>query len=255
MFLAIDAHHILSNIEKHVLTDKEIKSYIYALVDYLDVGDYFKGVIIKSLVGRSLATYSFETLKIKMDTDFIKMVATKEYEQANLRKIIIAFTNLEILQAIYHEVTHVVHNYIAFGTNIPIGYLYRVDICALNELEISDEDYEKIHDLMTIEREANITSLENILLIIKKYIGNDNLFEYHLRKLQTFMLDGYEIKKEIISPMEVLYQNIYQLNIPSVANIDLYDQIKLGLPIEKKDIRTYRNNERYIILKKNNLQG
>ena len=139
MFLAIDAYHILSNIENHVLTDREIKLYMYALVNYLELNDYFKGLIIKSLEEKSLATYSFKTLKIKMDADFIRKVATREYEQANLRKLIIAFTNLEILQAIYHEVIHIVHNYMAFGTEIPIGFLYRVDICALNELNLSDD--------------------------------------------------------------------------------------------------------------------
>lgn len=255
MFLAIDAHHILSNIEEHVLIDKEIKAYIYALVNFLGLNSYFKGVIIKSLEEKALATYSFETFKIKMDSEFIKKMAISEYEHSDLRKTIIAFINLEILQAIYHEVTHIVHNYMAFGTEVSIGCLFRIDIFALNELNISDEEYEIIHDLMTIERDANITSLENILIIIKKYIKNSNLFEYYLRKLQTFMLEGYEIKKDIVSPMEVLYSDVYHLELPDVSNIDLYDRIKLGLPLAKKDVRTYKNNERYIILKKNNLQG
>lgn len=254
MILAIDFYHLLSNLEDHVLTDKEIKSYIYALVNYLELNDYFKGVIIKSLHEKSLATYSFLTLKIKMDTDFIKSVAVLEYEQANLRKLIAAFINLEILQVIYHEVTHIIHNYMAFESDVPIGYLYRVDICALNNLDISDDDYDKIHDLMVIEREANITSLENILIIIKKYIGNSKLFEYYLGKLQTFMLDGYDIKKSIISPMEILYNEVYHLEVPCVSNVDLYDKIKLGLPLKRNDIRTYTNNERNIILGKNNLQ-
>lgn len=255
MILAIDFYHILSNLEDHVLTDKEIKSYIYALVNYLELNDYFKGVIIKSLNEKSLATYSFETLKIKMDTDFIKRVAVSEYEYARLKKIIKAFINLEILQAIYHEVSHIIHNYIAFGSDVPIGYLYRVDICALNDLDISDDDYDKIHNLMIIERDANINSLENILIIIKRYIKRPELFEYYLSKLQSFMLVGYEIKKSIVSPMEILYDGVYHLEVPSISNIDLYDKIKLGLPLKKKDMRTFTNNERNIILGKNNLQG
>ncbi len=254
MFLAINANHILSNIENHIFTDKEVKSYIYALVNYLDLGDYFKGVIIKTLKDKNLATYNFDTLKIKIDTDFIRIFAVLEYEQTNLKKAIIAFSNLEILEAIYHEIVHIIHNYFAFGSMIPIGYLYRVDIWALNELDLDDEEYDKIHDLMTIERDANITSLENILFIIKKYIKNDNLFEYYLKKLQFLMLEGYDIKKDIISPMEILYNDVYNLDLPNISNIDLYDRIKLGLPLEKKDIRTFKNKEIYIILKKNNLQ-
>ena len=61
MFLAINANHILSNIENHIFTDKEVKSYIYALVNYLDLGDYFKGVIIKTLKDKNLATYNLMT--------------------------------------------------------------------------------------------------------------------------------------------------------------------------------------------------
>lgn len=167
MILAIDFYHILSNLESHILTDREIKSYVYALVNYLELNDYFKGVIIKSLEERTLATYNFQTLKVKIDADYIKKVAVLEYEHANLRKIIIAFTNLEILQAIYHEVSHIIHNYMAFGTEVPIGYLYRTDIGALNILDISDDEYDRIHGFMIIEREANINALENILIVIK----------------------------------------------------------------------------------------
>lgn len=251
----MDFGHIMSNIENHVFTDKEIKSYIYALINYLELNDFFRGVIINSPHIKGLATYSFKTLKIKIAKDYIEEVAVQEYEHSSLKKKIITFINLELLQAIYHEVAHVIHNYIAFNTDYPIRNLYYVDICALNNLDLSDEEYDKIHDLMIIEREANITSLENILIVIKRYLNSDTLFDYYLKKLQTFMLDGYIIDKEVISPMDVLYNEVYHLELPNVDNIDLYNRIKLGLPLKKKDLRTYINNERNIILSQNNLQG
>lgn len=255
MIFALNFMKLLTNINNHIYTELELKKYIYALIDYLEVKNYFRGVLFNNPNVKGLATYSFKTKKIKINYNLIINEAKKEYTNSGLQSKRITFINLELLQAIYHEVMHVIHNYMAFDSDYPIGYLYLVDIKALNETNISDEEYMQIHDLMLIEREANITSLENILIIIKKYIKDNKLFCYYLNKLRDFMLDGYQIDKEIISPMEYLYKEIYHLEVPHIGNIDLYDKIKLGIPINKNDLRTYMNKETYIILKKNNLQG
>lgn len=250
MIFAYDFKKLLTNIEKHIYSELEIKKYIYALVDYLEVNAYFRGVIFNSPNTKGLATYSFKSQKIKINYELILKEAISEYGNAKMSKKIIPFINLEILQVIYHEVMHIIHNYMAFDAEYPIGYLYLVDIASLNSLDINDEEYMRIHDLMVIEREANINSLENILIIIKKYLHDDKLFEYYLDKLRDFMLEGYQVDKEVISPMEYLYKEVYHLEVPIVSNIDLYDKIKLGLPISKNNLRTYTNKERDIIIKK-----
>lgn len=255
MIFAHNFMKLLTNIEDHIYDELEIKRYIYALINYLEVNDYFRGVLFNSINTQGLATYSFKTQKIKINYNLILKEATQEYIHSGLNKKIITFINLELLQAIFHEVMHVIHNYMAFDGELSIGYIYLVDIEALNNLNISNEEYWKIHDLMPIEREANITALENILMIIKRYINDDKLFEYYLNKLSYFMLDGYQIDKNITSPMEYLYNEIYHLELPTISNIDLYDKIKLGIPLKRNELRTYTNKEIYIILKKNNLQG
>lgn len=250
MILAYNFRNLLRKIEDHVFTEDEIKKYIYDLINYLELNDYFRGVLFNSVKLNGLASYSFKTKKIKISLELIEKEAVLEYENANFSKKLIAFINLELLQAIYHEITHVIHNYMAFDANLSIGYLFYVDIVTLNNSDISDEEYDRIHDLMVIERDANITSIENILLIIKKYLKSDKLYAYYEEKLKTFMLDGYSNDETVISPIEFLYDEIYHLELPNVDNIDLYERMKLGLPLKKKDIKTFMNNGGHIISKK-----
>lgn len=250
MVLAYNFRNLLSKIEDHVFTENEIKKYIYDLINYLELNDYFRGVLFNCVKLNGLASYSFKTKKIKISPELIEKEAVLEYENAKFSKKLIAFINLELLQAIYHEIVHVIHNYMAFDSNLPIGYLFYVDIVTLNNSNISDDEYDRIHDLMVIERDANITSIENILLIIKKYLKSAKLYAYYEEKLKTFMLDGYVEDKEIISPIEYLYNNIYHLELPNVGNIDFYERMKLGLPLKKKDIKIFMSNSVHMISKK-----
>ena len=148
---------------------------------------------------------------------------------------------------------HAIQNCYMNEFDYAYSILYAKELIFKNKM--SDELYDKYYYLFSYERDAIITSLENILHIIKTYYKkSERTFNYFLFNLYEFLILGYkEDRNNIKSPAEQLYENIYHENTPILSNIDIYDTMKLGYQINPKNFHNFKKNRIRKILSKNDL--
>jgi hypothetical protein len=240
------------DLDKHILSINEIEKYIFDLINYLEIEDYVLGVDFIDNT-ENLGTYSFENLMIKLNIPNIISEAKKIYNDDSINENEILFINLNILQAVLHEIVHGIQNYHLNESNFPYNILYAKEL-AYKDI-ISDELYNKYYYLFSYERDAIITSLENVLHIIKKYHKDkEKTFTYFLNDLYRFMVLGYTVNiYNIQSPAEKLYSGIYHEETPTLSNIDTYDRMKLGYQMGYRKFKKFKRNKIRKILVKNNL--
>lgn len=236
----------------HILSQNEIDKYVFDIINYLEIEDYIVDLEFVDIKD-SFGTYSFENLTIKLDIPKIISEAKINYKAFNINENEVLFINLNILQAILHEVMHAIQNCYMNEFDYAYSILYAKELIFKNKM--SDELYDKYYYLFSYERDAIITSLENILHIIKTYYKkSEKTFNYFLFNLYEFLILGYkEDKNNIKSPAEQLYENIYHENTPILSNIDIYDTMKLGYQINPKNFHDFKKNRIRKILSKNDL--
>lgn len=249
MVLAILLDKLLKKINTKVFSEKDIKEYIDTLVDYMELNNYYKGTrFVKG--DRPLATYSFNTLLIKIHLYQLLKIANTDYLYYKYQCQKPLFINLAILETVYHEVIHIFQNYVFKESDFPLRQLFGNDIMYLNSLDSKDNTYTNYHDFFVIERDANIAAVENILRIIKVYIDSPLLFDLYMERLKSFLIIGYDTT----SPIEKIYKDLYYMDPPIIENVDLYDRIRLGFQLSDKELECWNNSQHKIILEKNNLQ-
>lgn len=150
----------------HILSQNEIDKYVFDIINYLEIEDYIVDLEFVDIKD-SFGTYSFENLTIKLDIPKIISEAKINYKAFNINENEVLFINLNILQAILHEVMHAIQNCYMNKFDYAYSILYAKELIFKNK--ISDELYDKYYYLFSYERDAIITSLENILHIIKTY--------------------------------------------------------------------------------------
>ena len=244
----------IKDIDKHIYTKEEIRDMAYELVSFAELDDYFEDLIFSSDDNNNLGSYNYSTKIIKFKYDDILEIAKNDFENG-IGNDEIVFTNLCLLEALFHEMMHVIQNHVAFATDWPLSVLVKIDILLFADHTISDEEYDEFHDFFMIEREAMISALENILLIIRYYVKNSETYELFKGRLEAFIRQGYaKIDGKVISPMEYVYQNIYDLEPPVISNMALYDRMKLGFPISVKEYNKYLASTKGMSILKKNLK-
>ena len=163
--------------------------------------------------------------------------------------------NLFILKTLIHEITHIYHNYLISECDNDIAKVFYVELEYFQtDSDLVSDQYQTHYNKLIFERDANISAIENILRIIKKYINDPKLYEYYLNTLKEYLLAGYEEDGDkIISPIEVVYRDLLQQGMIEADNIDLYDRIKLGFQVSDDDMRYFVENIDAIVKTKNNL--
>jgi len=240
------------NLDTHILSLNEIENYIFNLIIKINIEDYVVGV---DFINKDdlLGSYSFEDEIIKINVPKIISEATKLYDEYSIKGNKILFINLNIIEAILHEVVHGIQNCNLMEQDYAYNMLYA------KELEykdiISDELYNKYYYLFSYERDAMITSMENILHIIKtNYKNEEKIFNYFLYNIYNYLVLGYTIKNfNIKSPAEKICEELYHENTPILSNIDTYDRMKLGYQMNFKNYNSFKRNKVKKILVKNDL--
>lgn len=253
MYIYEGMDEYLNKLNGHIFSREEIEDIAYLLIDFIEIDDYVSDIIF-DVPGIDFGTYNFYTKEIKFSYDNLVQIGDIDYKSSSLTDNRNAFINMTMLQTLFHEILHAMQNYIAFNTDWPLAPLLKLDIVYFDDHTISDEDYDRYHDLFLIEREANITALENILSIIKKHLKDEELYEYFKNRLDGFMIDCYYKDGDTVtSPIEFVYGDLYGLEAPCVHNMDLYDRIKLGFKISVSEYDQFIKDKDNLILAKNNL--
>ena len=252
MIFVETSNHFYNNLDHHILSLNEIELYVFNLINRLEIEEYIYDVSFDDKL-KTLGSYSFKSEIIKLNVPDIIHEAKKISNKFNIIEDEILFINLNILEAVLHEVMHGIQNCNLNETDFAYNILY------LKELQytdiISDELYHKYYYLFSYERDSIITSIENILHIIKdKYPNKDRIFEYFLSNLYSYLILGYTMNLfKIKSPAEKLYTELYHENTPTLSNIDTYDRMKLGYQMNTGNYWNFKRNKVKKILTKNDL--
>jgi hypothetical protein len=251
MLLIDKTDNFYKSLDNHILSMDEVKSYIFYLVDYLEIGNYVTDVV--SLDGTDCGRYSFDELLIRINLPRIIMMANVYFEKCHIEKDRTLFINLNILESILHEVVHGIQNCKIHEEDLAYNILF------LREMQlaeyISDELYDQYYFFFSYERDAMITSIENILHIIDyNYKDKDRIFSYFLNNLYKYLVYGYRVGYDsITSPAEIINEELFNSPTPILSNIDIYDRLKLGYQIKPKNLRSFNRKKNRKILMKNNL--
>ena len=240
------------SLNTHILSINEIEEYVFNLVNRLELESYIVGVDYIDEED-TLGSYSFEEELIKLNIPRIIEEAKKLYYAYKIKGNSFLFINLNILEAVLHEVMHGIQNCNLMETDFAYNILYAKELAYKDK--ISDELYNKYYYLFSYERDAMISSIENILHIIKNnYKEEEKIFSYFLSNLYHFLILGYTINLcSIKSPAEKINEELYHEIAPTLSNIDTYDRMKLGYQMNTRNFRNFKRNKYKKILTKNDL--
>ena len=148
-----------------------------------------------------------------------------------------------------------VQNHLITESNLPIASVFRSELELFgNDNEYLMKYYQQHYSSFIFEREANICSTENILRIIIDHCYDEHIYKHYFELLKSELLSGYEKSVlSVYSPIERIYDDLIKLKTPEIDDISLYDRIKLGFQVSKRDYEEFANNIDSIILSKNNL--
>lgn len=239
------------NLHTHILSLNEIEEYIFNIRDYLEIEDSIMDV--KFVTGNDLGSYSFETGIIKLNPDLLKQEANRIWEENKLTGNKILFINLNILEAIFHEVVHAIQNNGFNNPNLQFNYIYLKELSIKDNL--TDEEFEKCYALFSYERVAIVSAVENILPIIKMhYKDEESIFSHFIYNLYKYLMIGYSTDcYDVTCPADIVWEDLLHEQTPVVSNIDTYDKMRLGYQVRYRELRSFRRNKIRKILTKNNL--
>ena len=252
MIFVETSDHFYSKLDHHILSLNEIEAYVFNLINRLEIEEYISDVVFDDELDH-LGSYSFEDEAIKLNVSGIIQEAKKLFVDFKINKDQILFVNLNILEAVLHEVMHGIQNCNLNETDFAYNILYAKELAYKDT--IRDDLYDKYYYLFSYERDAIITSIENLLHIIRdRYPDKEKIFEYFLSNLYSFLVLGYTINVcKIKSPAEKMYDEVYHETTPTLSNIDTYDRMKLGYQMTPHNFRSFKRNKVKKILAKNDL--
>lgn len=154
---------------------------------------------------------------------------------------------------IIHEIVHIYQNACFHEESFPIYEIYKQEF-HLTET-IDDETYNAYYKDFIFEREAETIALENILVIIRRFVPNANIFYYFIELLKETIIRGYEYRDNVFySPIKVIYQDLFKEEAPEIIIPDVYDSLKIGTDISIRQYKLFKKNYQRIIINKNDLQ-
>jgi hypothetical protein len=250
MDLAFLPDKLLNKINNEYFNKDDITYYIYELVKYLELNEFYNGVIYDDTKCNTFATYNSKTKYIRLFYD----VALKEgqYEALYIKCDDILFTNIFIIETILHEVIHMYQAHCYKYEKLPfVDLLYRQ---YKYTSKCDSSIYELYYDYFTFEREAESIAIENVLVLLRKLVPDYKLFSYYVDLLKKEIVTGYNIRNNIlVSPLESIYQSLFHEDVPTIGIDDNYVKLKLGLPVSKRTLYNFKSNYQDIIIDKNNL--
>lgn len=279
MDFALIRTSLLDKINTDIFSYEDMATFINDLVTTLDIDNYLKEIrflpstsekdlIIYSVMDKTfvkdekykndpyvidipdniLSTYSFYNKAIKMDIDNIINEAREYFD--NDESELILFTNMCIIECMIHECVHVYQSFAIHETNYSLYQLMALELSRFEKMD--DKQYAKFYNTFIFEREAIITTYETLMIIAKKFLLNDALFEYYKDSLTKVLFDGYKVKKarKITSPLEIKYKSLFKMKMPEVATLDTYETLKFGFPIGYREYVDFKNDNDELILRK-----
>lgn len=257
MNFAIIRNDLLNILDKQILTKDNIITFVNDIVNFLGIGEYLKKIRFLPddyeeneipLDRDNLSTYSFINRIMKINIENIKQEAISYYDRENDDELIL-FINMNIIECLLHEITHVFQNYAIHETNYSIFKLMHFEISAFEFM--SDKDYDTYYYTLLFERDAIITTYENLMIIAKVLLKNEALYEYYKENLGKVLLGGYKVKyNKVTSPLETKYKKLFKKEVPIVTAANIYETFKYGFPVNINEYNNFRLNEDEIILKK-----
>ena len=247
--------YLYNKIQLENFNEDDVKHYVQDVVSFLELNEYLADVWFSPERYRDLGSYNFKDRKVRVALKAIineaRMVLNMMDDKPNQQLMI----NLFILKTLLHEITHIYHNYLVSECDNDISKVFYVELDYFHQdTDLVSEQYVTHYNKLIFERDANISSVENILRIISKYLHDDLVFAYYYEELKRYLLAGYEERNgRIISPIEVVYQDLLKQDIIYASNIDLYDRLKLGFQVTSEEMNEFKGNIDSIILFKNNL--
>lgn len=248
MYLNYINDKIISKINSDIFDENDVKSFILGFINFLGLEDYLVDIIIDNLNNKKiLAKYDFETMNLRVD-----LVATIEdakdgYASSSDGELIL-FVNIMILFSLTHEITHIYQNAHKKDQGI-YSYIIRREFSLFKIL--SFDEYYKYWGLFTAEREAVINSFEYVLFVLRNFTNNNEMYEYFLENLICNLTEGYKIKKgKIEAPVQFINRRFIKGILPVFNSNDIYTSLKYGYPVDKEELKIYKENKEEIVEKK-----
>lgn len=166
---------------------------------------------------------------------------------------VVLITNLIMILSIIHEIVHVYQNACFHEKDFPIYHIYKREFYLTETLD--DKTYDSYYKCFIFEREAETIALENLLIIIRRFVPEAEIFYYFIESLKQTIIRGYEFRSKIFySPIKVIYQDLFKEEAPEIIMPDVYDALKIGTDVSVRQYNLFKKNYQKIIVNKNNLQ-
>lgn len=227
---------LISQIKKHqYLTEDAITEYVDELIKMMDLHDYYAGIDFVDNYKRNAVTiYSFETKIITFSFNEVKIIVNEIIKNNNLNVNNIDFFNIYCILNLLHEVIHIVQYYLIGETDWAIAELFYQELMLVSKMK-DNEIYDNYHDLFAFERDAILTSLETIESILDEYFDFKEIREFIHTMLIYHLEYGYFCYEDAHSPMELIFQDLFKIDAPTLENLDDYNMIKLGCSINEEN--------------------
>lgn len=230
---------IINNLNKDILTFDQLKKYIIEIIKELELENYLNDVIESDEV--DFASYNIQDNTIKINYNDIIKYAKVDHRFLDSSINFYLFVNSELLINIFHEIVHIIQTCLYTEYSNEIYQIYKQNFELITAM--TDKEYVKTYDCLTVERDANITAFENLLSILESYYSNETeLIKYYYTCMKKQLLTGYIYSKgRLISPIENIYKNYMKQEAPIIDNISTYNKLKIGADISKS---TYYDNKK-----------
>lgn len=251
MDLTIIPNRLLAKISDEIFSKNDLILYIINLTNCLKLDDYCRGIGYNNTIGKTFTTYNFYTKKMTIYYEAMIMKGKLLSEENNFPVVLI--TNLIMILSIIHEIVHMYQNACLHEKSFPIYQIHKRELYYTNNCD--DETYDDYYNCLIFEREAETIALENILVIIRRFVPNAEIFSYFIELLKETIINGYEYRgKEFYSPIKVIYQDLFKEEPPEIIIPDFYDSLKIGNNVSVRQYNLFKKNYQKIIIDRNNLQ-
>lgn len=243
---------MLNKIKTSIFTLDDIKVYIDGLVSLIEAQDFYHGIIPEKRRDGTLATYNYHIQKIRIFYEMMLFEGRLEAKFLNHDNYILV-TNIIIIEAIIHEIVHIYQNYCYHVKDYPLVPILMRQVEHTESMEENLYDY--YYPYFTFERDAETVAIENVLVILRYLVKDTKLFIHYLDLLKTKIMAGYQHRDKLFySPIEAIYQDLFQEESPEIKVEDTYDALKPGLKVSKRQYGIFKANYKSIIIDRNNLQ-
>ncbi len=244
-----------SMLEYKILTKEDINFFVGSFLKFLNIESHLKKIRFSSFQDKdNLAFYNWYTMILEIDYDNLINDAIDNYNiETENKSDFVLFINVMILSSLVHEITHIYQNYHRYDGDV-LSNLINANSNLLDIIE--EEEYNEYWNLFIVERDAIITSYEYVIILLKRFIKNERMYNFFLEELALNLTCGYKVRlKKITSPLQIVNKRFSKRILPNLSMYDIYDSLKYGFPITRDEFLNFGKEKKKIITIKNNLQG